>query len=176
VRTYAAIADLTGAVPLLADDVLEFHMARLLLLFEFAGHGEIQGLTKMAKLDFFLRYPEFFRRISKVGGAPLPGESAMIRYRYGPWDHRYYRLLNLMTANGLVRYEKRGRTYFMSLTDRGRSLAQSLAANDAFHGLARSAAAVGDTLGPMTGSALKQMIYKEFAEEVSERRMGEAIV
>ena len=50
------------AWPLAADDIVEFHAARLLLLMEICGvKGRIDGLTKMAKLDFFSRYPDFFQ-------------------------------------------------------------------------------------------------------------------
>ncbi len=49
------------SLPLSADDILEFHAARLLLLLSVCGvSGRIDGLTKMAKLDFFARYPAFF--------------------------------------------------------------------------------------------------------------------
>jgi hypothetical protein len=52
-----------AATPLAADDVLEFHAGRLLLLLSTCGGttGAIGGLTKMAKLDFFVRYPDFFQ-------------------------------------------------------------------------------------------------------------------
>ena len=50
-----------ASLPLAADDILEFHAARLLLLIHVCGTaGRIDGLTKMAKLDFFTRYPDFF--------------------------------------------------------------------------------------------------------------------
>jgi hypothetical protein len=63
------------SLPLAADDILEFHAARLLLLLEVCGTaGRIDGLTKMAKLDFFNRYPDFFAAASaaKSAGALTP--------------------------------------------------------------------------------------------------------
>ncbi len=61
------INDLPAGVPLAADDLLEFHAARLLLLFKVCGvAGRIDGLTKMAKLDFFVRYPQFFNEACKA--------------------------------------------------------------------------------------------------------------
>jgi hypothetical protein len=48
-------------LPLSADSVVEFHAARLLLLLNLCGTaGRIDGLTKLAKLDFFVRYPDFY--------------------------------------------------------------------------------------------------------------------
>ena len=55
------IAKVPAGVQLRADDIVEFHAARLLLLFDLCGtSGRIDSLTKMAKLDFFVRYPDFF--------------------------------------------------------------------------------------------------------------------
>lgn len=75
------------SLPILADDILEFHAARLLLLLSLCGtNGSIRGLTKMAKLDFFVRYPKFFDAASKALGysvTNLPSlsvESNMVRY------------------------------------------------------------------------------------------------
>ena len=50
------------SLPLSADDIVEFHAARLLLLMSICGvAGRIDGLTKMAKLDFFARYRRLIR-------------------------------------------------------------------------------------------------------------------
>jgi len=55
------------SLPLAADDILEFHAARLLLLLEICGTaGRIDGLTKMAKLDFFKRYLDFLAALAMV--------------------------------------------------------------------------------------------------------------
>ena len=49
------------SLPLSADNIVEFHAARILLLISLCGTGNrIDGLTKMAKLDFFVRYPDLF--------------------------------------------------------------------------------------------------------------------
>jgi hypothetical protein len=87
------------SLPLSADDIVEFHAARLLLLLSVCGvAGRIDGLTKMAKLDFFARYPDFFE-VARAASTPtgsdtgirtdeadLAVESAMVRHHYGPWD------------------------------------------------------------------------------------------
>ena len=77
----------------------ELHQARLLvLLLAFAGEsgvGKIEGLTKLAKLDFLLRYPVFLERAVKKRNASthlvqlqpheeMSVESKMVRYRFGP--------------------------------------------------------------------------------------------
>ena len=81
------------------DDSVDFHAARLLVLLLRCGHGRrnrIQGRTKLAKLDFFIRYPAFLekarnelrRRSSGLQEWTARGaevEAPTIRDRYGPW-------------------------------------------------------------------------------------------
>lgn len=46
------------AKTLLAEESIELHAARLLLLLNYAGvKGKIVSRTKIAKMDFFVRYP-----------------------------------------------------------------------------------------------------------------------
>ena len=78
--------------PLLADEILEFHAARLLLLLNVCGKGGvIDSLTKMAKLDFFVRYPSFFSELCEYLGETTikTGHSLAGCRRTGP------RLVNL---------------------------------------------------------------------------------
>ena len=108
----------------------ELHEARLLLLLGyFAGNdgtGRIQGLTKLAKLDFLLRYPVMLeraleaKRLSAASVEIEPHErtsveSRMVRYRFGPWDHRYRMLLNILIAKDLVTVSIEGRTISIGL-------------------------------------------------------------
>ncbi len=63
------------SLPLSADEIVEFHAARLLLLIHLCGvSGRIDGLTKMAKLDFFARYPDFFEA-ARSALEPRTGDS-----------------------------------------------------------------------------------------------------
>ena len=60
-KSLSRVGTLPMSLPLSADDIVEFHAARLILLMHICGvAGRIEGLTKMAKLDFFARYPSFF--------------------------------------------------------------------------------------------------------------------
>src|SRR5262245_61380865 len=114
---FEMIADLEN------DDNL--HLGRLLVLVSaFVGKnetGSVDGLTKLAKLDFLLRYPVNLERALQVRAgrgneAELQDygrksiESTMVRYRFGPWDFRYRRFLNTLVSRGLVRITTEGRT------------------------------------------------------------------
>jgi hypothetical protein len=57
-----------ASAPLAADDIVEFHAARLLLLLSLCGTaGHIDGLTKLAKLDFFCAISRFLCRCEGSG-------------------------------------------------------------------------------------------------------------
>jgi len=73
------------SLPLSADNIVEFHAARILLLISLCGTGSrIDGLTKMAKLDFFVRYPDFFAVAKSESTQDTKDkdsvESAMVRH------------------------------------------------------------------------------------------------
>jgi len=89
----------------LVRDDLAYHQARVLLLVTAVaaaqGHsGKVDGLTKLAKLDFLLRYPALapsvLDRLDPADARlhladddradPANAEAPMIRYKYGPWD------------------------------------------------------------------------------------------
>ncbi len=163
-----------------ADEVTEFHAGRILLLLH-EGGGRIQGLTKFAKLDFFVRYPAFFARACAADGRPAPRvpeavESPMVRYHYGPWDARYHNLLAFLEARELLRVGRTGpRTFYLELTEEGRSLATRLGDDDSFRDLRWTIIAVHEAFGNMTGDALRHLVYRVFDREVARRRLGEEI-
>jgi hypothetical protein len=176
------------SLPLLADDVVEFHAARLLLLFNYCGvSGRIDGLTKMAKLDFFARYPDFFavarraaipeakdkHEISELSDAAV--EAAMVRHHYGPWDKRYYHVLAHLEAKQLITVTKHGNLYRLCLTDEGRERAKSVADRASFAPLIERMREIKKVFGNKSGSTLKKLIYRLFDEEVGRRPMGEVI-
>lgn len=175
------------SLPLLADDIVEFHAARLLLLLKVCGvSGRIDGLTKMAKLDFFARYPEFFEsaRVAEAAHvANVPNraesdeavESAMIRHHYGPWDKRYYHVLAHLEAKQLITVMKEGNSYRIALTDLGRDRSKALAARPSFGPLVERMREVKKAFGSRSGNYLKELIYRLFETEVSQRPMGKVI-
>ena len=176
------------SIPLSADDVVEFHAARLLLLLDVCGTaGRIDSLTKMAKLDFFARYPDFFeaarqsvepnaevRRTTETD-ADLAIESAMVRHHYGPWDKRYYHVLSHLEARRLITVAKEGSAFRLSLTDAGRERARTLSTRPSFATLVSRMRQIKSTFGRRTGSSLKALIYRLFDEEVGRRPMGKVI-
>ncbi len=176
-----------ASLPLAADDILEFHAARLLLLMKVCGTGgRIDGLTKMAKLDFFTRYPEFFEvalaAIAKtpsgrdiIAGHHQAVEASMVRHHYGPWDKRYYHVLAHLEAKELISVLKEKKSYQISLTALGRESAKRLAERPTFAPLLARLKKVKAVFGTKSGSYLKDLIYQLFDAEVSRREMGRVI-
>lgn len=168
------------SLPLAADDVVEFHMARLLLLLKLCGTaGRIDGLTKMAKLDFFVRYPDFFEaardQSDRTGTSDRAVESAMVRHHYGPWDKRYYHVLANLEAKRLITVTKEKNSYRIALTELGQDRSKRLLALPSFTPIVSRMKEVKGAFGARTGTSLKEMIYKVFDEEVGRRRLGELI-
>lgn len=168
------------------DDNL--HMARLLMLM--AAHAgdkrrPVEGMTKLAKMDFLLRYPNCLERaLLSAGKDPKKAkvaeferttiESKMVRFRYGPWDHRYRRWVALMVARGLVVVGVKGRTVQLWLTQEGQTIAQSLADDESLKDLAIRANLVAKSFGQRSGTDLKNFIYASFPE-LTDMKWGEEI-
>ena len=168
------------------DDHL--HMARLLMLLDaHSGRSNrpVEGITKLAKLDFLLRYPNCLERALVAKKKPTAPaciqdferttiEAKMVRFRYGPWDHRYRRWIALLVAKGLLHAGVEGRTVKLWLTDTGHSTAQALGASPDLEDLAGRAALVAKTFGAMSGTALKDFVYATFPE-ITNMRWGDPI-
>jgi hypothetical protein len=161
-----------------ATDSMPYHEARVLVLIDgFTGSGgKIDGLTKVAKLDFLLRYPTFAERLANSRGIAVPSgiapsvsetmavESKMVRYKYGPWDDRYYPVLGRLIGLGLIESLLGQGRLALRITEEGRTLATTLrhAGWEQTWQRARFLKRHFDR----TGSALKDMIYAELPEVV----------
>lgn len=186
-RSIRNLATFPAGRALVSDDLVEFHAARLLLLLRICGgrRGRIAGLTKLAKLDFFIRYPEFFSRASRSLGVSDSGvnaeksgmiESVMIRHHYGPWDRRYYHVLAYLEGKQLLSVKKAGaKTYEFELSATGTEAANALMQSPAFNELISHTRDVASVLGMKSGSALKELVYQIFDEEIASRPLGEVI-
>lgn len=154
------------------------HEARLLILIKaFSGENgqeQIEGLTKLAKLDFLLRYPTYLQRALQKKGRSTKAvslqpheemsvESKMVRYRFGPWDHRYRRLLNLLSGKGLVHCIVDGRTIKIGLTEAGMACARQLSETKDYADVTRRASAL-KTHFDLTATGLMKFVYDTFPE------------
>src|SRR5665213_1242693 len=129
-----------------AENRDDLHLGRILVLLGSADARKstpatkvraIEGITKLAKLDFLLRYPtcleRALRKLNRNGNEVRVEprertsiETKMVRFRYGPWDARYRRWLGLLSSRGLVRLALEGNTIVIGLTESGRALAKTV--------------------------------------------------
>jgi hypothetical protein len=165
----------------LKDD-LAYHQMRVLLLVtavaDATGHQrKLDGLTKLAKLDFLVRYPALAPRVldaldprdrrlhvdTHVGATEV--EAPMTRYKYGPWDDRYYPVIGALVGRGLLRYTtgRRG-SVALAPTEAGRALAADLRQAAAWAQVADRCRAIADATAGMTGNALKDLVYQRLPE------------
>lgn len=171
-------------IPLQGDENLAYHAARLLILISRCGTPRrtpgIKGRTLLAKLDFFLRYPAYLQRAAatekrNIGLGDIGVESSdelqsvesrMVRYRYGPWDHLYYPVLAYLLGKGLVEVSTKQRTELFTLTPKGNQIATALISDSNYNDLVKRADVIYTLFNRLSGSGLKDYIYKHFPEVV----------
>lgn len=181
----------------LTSESLAYHAARLLLLIRLCGKPRgnqltklpgIEGRTLLAKLDFFLRYPQYLRRAAKILGVDISRknlefaeceeehavESRMVRYLYGPWDHVYYPTLAYLVGKELIVIDRSTNTEVFRLTEIGQDITDQLIKESVYKDLAQRADVAYHLFSKYKGTGLKDFIYVHFPEVVN-RELGEAI-
>ena len=159
----------------------DFHVARILLLLKAAGGRSgkpVQGIMKLAKLDFLLRYPNCLVRVLNAlhrnsDAVSIPEEerntieARMIRFRYGPWDKRYRRWIGLLVAKGLAQTYLEGRTVNVKITAVGQAVAEQFLGLNEFQPLGVRSRLVASAVGSFSATKLKTFIYDVFPEIVN---------
>jgi len=164
------------------ENLDDFHLSRLLILLN-AFHGpkkvhSVEGITKLAKLDFLLRYPNCLTRalhaimqgseLAQIGEFETFNiEAKMIRFRYGPWDGRYRRWIGLLSAKGLVNTFVIGNTVHVIITDKGKKVANQFAEEEEFKVIIQRSHLIYKYFGKLSATKIKDFIYEVFPEIIS---------
>ncbi|MEO1050075.1 MAG: hypothetical protein AAFX87_05600, partial [Bacteroidota bacterium] len=139
------------------------------------GREEIKGITKLAKLDFLLRYPLYLERALKAIGKELKTngelkdyerqsvESKMVRFKYGPWDFRYRKFLNLLIGKGLINIRTDRNAIMIAITEKGLKVYRDLKESNAQADFFERARVLRINFN-MGGTRLKNFIYQTFPE------------
>ncbi|MEU4295328.1 hypothetical protein AB0E63_44515 [Kribbella sp. NPDC026596] len=163
---------------------LAYHQARVLLLTAAVaaapGHQrKLDGLTKLAKLDFLVRYPalapvildalpwddERLHLTDRERIDPTDVEAPMVRYKYGPWDDRYHPVIGALVSRGLLRYlAGRKGSVALAPTKLGRSLAAELLSSEEWHDVALRCQAIAEASPNKSGAELKDLIYERLSD------------
>lgn len=124
----------------LVENDLNTQLARLMILiYHLCGETDkrkIDGINKLAKLDFLLKSPKFLQRgllkqnsksiISVTNEESKSIDAKTNAFRYLPWDENYRRLLNVLIARGLVRISFEKDDYFIHITTKGVELVETM--------------------------------------------------
>lgn len=149
--------------------------ARLLILIAAftTSKNSLEGRTKLAKLDFLLRYPQFFRRALAIQAPSLQQahteddaetiETRMMRYRYGPWDPAYFALLGSLIGRGLILPVPTGTGIGYRATAQGQRLAARISSTEPWKDVEKSAKLLKVHFDK-GGNWLKEFVYTYFPE------------
>jgi len=172
-----------------AENSDDLHLSRLLVLLRAAGGRKntktVEGITKLAKLDFLLRYPTCLERaLGQIQDHPERAqvqphertsiESKMIRFRYGPWDGRYRRWIALLMAKGLAVTYVQGNTVHIGLTERGIAIADQVRDLPEFEDIDARSQVIASKFGGFSAMGIKAFVYQTFPELLS-MKWGEDI-
>ena len=142
----------------------------------------MEGRTKLAKLDFFLRYPTYYDRALRIRCPELDlprvtaepdVESRMVRYRFGPWDPAYFALLGRLVGKGLVKPSPYARGIGYRATESGRSIADQLKGEPAWVDTSARIELLRRHFD-LSGATLKKLIYDNFPE-VTQATWGQSL-
>ena len=180
----------------LFGETLGYHAARLLVILRYCGSPQssrtrfpgIKGRTLLAKLDFFVRYPNYLEKAAQVrskqlrkefkppdaGPEAVSIESHMVRYLYGPWDHTYFNVLAYLAGKSLVRVELDRGVEIFRLTSLGLDAVRRIADAPEYAGIVERAKTTASLFPNFGGTKLKDFIYQHFPEVVR-RQVGTPI-
>lgn len=158
----------------------DYHVARLLLVVDAFGGKDrdwFVGLTKLAKVDFLLRYPRALQDFMASRELQLPEElsvtnleeqsveSPMIRYRFGPWDNQYYAMVGRMVGTKLAEQARGDRNeVLIRLTQLGRERAADIGRSAEWRVTAGRARLLAEVVADQSGSALATELYTLFGD------------
>ncbi|MGB1586762.1 MAG: hypothetical protein ACPHID_06935 [Thermoplasmatota archaeon] len=172
------------------DHLRDLHGARFLILLDAAGLPSkrpecskvIYGTIKFAKLDFFLRCPEYLYAAVRIvdpdtaktwDDCPtLP----MHKYKMGPFEREYYDVFAILESKGLLEIradkERRGRAFH--LTNQGQEAVEKFLEEPRFQEYHTVAKVISNFFGQWGGNELKDFLYDNFPE-VGEARLNQPI-
>jgi len=97
----------------------------------------------------------------------------MIRFKYGPWDSKYRKLLALLRGMGLIALSAEGRTVNIQISEKGKQAADHLKNEIQFQPYVRRSLLINKYFN-WTPKVLVDAVYEVFPE-LSNMRYGEEI-
>lgn len=162
----------------LVENDLNAQLARLMILiYHLCGENnnkKIDGINKLAKLDFLLKSPKFLQRgllkqnskstISITNAESKSIEIKMNAFRYLPWDENYRKLLNIIIAKGLAKISFEKDDYFIHITTKGIELVERLKNDKYFKEFFNRSRVINTNFGSYSERYLDNFFEKHFPE------------
>lgn len=163
----------------------DFHIIRLLILLSALKPDQtVAGITKLAKLDFLLRYPSCLEKALRKLGYKKNFyiaefekntiESAMIKFHYGPWDKRYREWISIMQAKDLISVFSKGKTVYIGINENGRTLINQISGNEHYIEYISRSKIIVQKFNSYSSKKLLEFMYATFPE-LSHMKSGEEI-
>jgi hypothetical protein len=166
------------------DENDELNIIRILILIDkMAGRNlkqTIDGINKLVKLDFLLRYPVALERaliklkiekdVPTIDIQEYERESVetnLMHFNYGPWDSRYRRFLTILERKGLIAYIISGKTVKVSITHTGHNTVKDISSHSEFQDYVIRSGLIKKHFGSFSSKNLINFFYDVFPEMVT---------
>lgn len=166
------------------SDDINYLVRMLILIDTFAGkngNGKIEGITKLAILDFLLRYPAALNKTleeqeiqgnKKVNKKKFQLQSyevnsidaKMMKFNFAPWDFKYRRIVSILKAKNLIKLQLEGKKNVLKITSKGSDTANKIKALKNYEYLIARCKIIKSVFGSWSQKKLIDMIYSTFPE------------
>ena len=157
---------------------LNTQLARLMILIDdlcgVQHNKKIDGINKLAKLDFLLKSPSYLKKgLTKlrtnitinIESFELDSiESKTNLYRYIPWDENYRKILNIIIARDLVNISFEKDDYFIQISHKGILIAEELKQDRYFKEFVNRSKIISTHFGSYSEGFLNSFFEKYFPE------------
>lgn len=156
----------------------------LMLMYTFAGRnetGKIEGITKLAILDFLLRYPvaldKALEKLECQGNKTIDKkrfklqsyeinsiDAKMMKFNFVPWDFKYRRIVYILKAKDLIHIDTDGKKIVLAITAKGINTSKKIKNLKDYEYLIARCSIVKTVFGSWSKKKLIDMIYSTFPE------------
>lgn len=156
----------------------------LILIYTFAGKngtGKIEGISKLAILDFLLRYPVALDKV--LENQELKGnktinhkrfqlqsyevnsiDAKMMKFNFAPWDFKYRRIVSILKAKDLIQVNLDGKKTVLRIKSNGIDTAKKIQDLKDYEYLVVRCKIIKSVFGSWSQKKLIDMIYIVFPE------------
>lgn len=163
---------------IILDEQDELHIIRVLILvYTLIGSKNDKTtieLTKLAKMDFLLRYPSALdsaltslnknKNLNITEAEKNNIETNILSFRFSPWSSDFRRLMVLLNAKSLLRWERREKSLDIYKTPIGLKLYQELLNFDEFKSMIQQAKAIKTNISTLSTIKLDSLLSMVLTE------------